>query len=178
MSISFITTLVLLVFTINEAFSFLKCLLTKWCLNSYLNLTTWHWNAEDLFINDDASSQSSLNSFKYSNLSYYSANEDDYDSSISRVGEPTCNAKAPTCTRFCPTDMMSANHFKQYCELQFDYKRNYGSKLPQKLTRNRSLVDARSELLRRAVTEEINKRRLFKTVGAVENIGFQDPGKL
>lgn len=131
-----------------------------------------------MFINDDASSQSSLNSFKYSNLSYYSANEDDYDSSTRRVGEPICNAKAPTCTRFCPTDMMSANHSKQYGELQFDYGRNYGSKVPQKLTRNRSLVDARSELLRRAVMEEINKRRLFKTVGAVENIGFQEPGKL
>ncbi|XP_050244114.1 probable serine/threonine-protein kinase WNK5 [Quercus robur] len=136
------------------------------------------WLQEYLFINDDASSQSSLNSFKYSNLSYYSANEDDYDSSTRRVGEPICNAKAPTCTRFCPTDMMSANHSKQYCELQFDYGRNYGSKVPQKLTRNRSLVDARSELLRRAVMEEINTRRLFKTVGAVENIGFQEPGKL
>lgn len=44
-----------------------------------------------------------------------------------------------------------------------------------RLTRNRSLVDVRSQLLHRSLVEEVNKRRLFKTVGAVENIGFQSP---
>jgi len=33
----------------------------------------------------------------------------------------------------------------------------------------------RSQLLHRSLVEEVNKRRLFKTVGAVENIGFQTP---
>uniref|UniRef100_A0A2N9HLE2 non-specific serine/threonine protein kinase n=1 Tax=Fagus sylvatica TaxID=28930 RepID=A0A2N9HLE2_FAGSY len=142
------------------------------------NVASGHdWRQEDLFINDDASSQSSLNSFKYSNLSYYSGNEDDYDLCISRGGEPVCNAKAPTYTRFCPTDKMRANHYNQYSELQLGSRRNYGSNLPQKLTRNRSLVDARSQLLHRAVMDEINKRRVFKTVAAVENIGFQEPSK-
>lgn len=44
-----------------------------------------------------------------------------------------------------------------------------------RLTRNRSLIDIRSQLLHRSLVEEVNKRRLFKTVGAVENIGFQAP---
>ena len=113
-----------------------------------------HVNAEDLFVNDDASSQSSLNSFKYSNISYCSGNEDDHDLSI-------INAKARKSTRFCPAD-----------------RRKCGSNLPPKLTRMRSLVDVRSQLLHRSLVEEINKRRLFKTVGAIENIGFQEPGQL
>lgn len=45
----------------------------------------------------------------------------------------------------------------------------------RRLMRNRSLVDVRSQLLHRSLVEEVNKRRLFKTVGAVENIGFQAP---
>lgn len=45
----------------------------------------------------------------------------------------------------------------------------------RRLTRNRSLVDMRSQLLHRTLIEEVNKRRLFKTVGAVENIGFEVP---
>ncbi|PPS13228.1 hypothetical protein GOBAR_AA07430 [Gossypium barbadense] len=45
----------------------------------------------------------------------------------------------------------------------------------RKLTRNRSLVDIRSQLLHRSLVEEVSKRRLFKTVGAVEDIGFQSP---
>ncbi|KAL0434943.1 UNVERIFIED_CONTAM: putative serine/threonine-protein kinase WNK4 [Sesamum radiatum] len=44
-----------------------------------------------------------------------------------------------------------------------------------RLTRNRSLVDTRSQLLHRSLVEEVNRRRLFNTVGAVENIGFQSP---
>ncbi|PKA60279.1 putative serine/threonine-protein kinase WNK5 [Apostasia shenzhenica] len=43
-----------------------------------------------------------------------------------------------------------------------------------RLMRNRSMVDMRSQLLHKTLVEEVNKR-LFKTVGAVENIGFQNP---
>ncbi|KAF5476388.1 hypothetical protein F2P56_008111 [Juglans regia] len=126
------------------------------------------WLQEDLFANDDASSQSSLNSFKYSNLSYYSSNEDDYDSSITRGGEPICNIGKGhiSTTRFSPAERKSGNNCRHY---------DCHSNLPRKLTRIRSLVDVRSQLLHRSLVEEINKRRLLKTVGAVENIGFQDP---
>lgn len=36
-------------------------------------------------------------------------------------------------------------------------------------------MDIRSQLLHRSLVEELKKRRMFNTVGAVENIGFQDP---
>lgn len=36
------------------------------------------------------------------------------------------------------------------------------------------MVDIRSQLLHRTLVEEVNKLRLFKTVGAVENIGFHE----
>lgn len=45
----------------------------------------------------------------------------------------------------------------------------------RRLTRNRSLVDVRSQLLHRTLVEEVHRRRLSKTVGTVENIGFQNP---
>lgn len=45
----------------------------------------------------------------------------------------------------------------------------------RRLTRNRSLVDVHSQLLHLSLVEEVNRRRLFKTVGAVESIGFQAP---
>lgn len=45
----------------------------------------------------------------------------------------------------------------------------------RRLTRNRSLIDVHSQMLHRSLLEEVHKRRLFKTVGAVENIGFQSP---
>lgn len=44
-----------------------------------------------------------------------------------------------------------------------------------RLNRNTSLVDIRSQLLHRSLVEEVYKRRLFNTIGAVENIGFQSP---
>ncbi|KAB1224608.1 putative serine/threonine-protein kinase WNK4 [Morella rubra] len=139
------------------------------------NLASRHdWLQEDFFGNDDASSQSSLNS-KYSNLSYYSGDEDDYDGSIPGGVEPSCNiAKAHISTRFCPADKMRTNHFEQR-NLRLGSGRNYGPYHLQKLTRIRSLLDVRSQLLHRSLVEEINKRRLFKTVGAVEHIGFQEP---
>ncbi|KAL0843618.1 hypothetical protein Bca101_016864 [Brassica carinata] len=43
------------------------------------------------------------------------------------------------------------------------------------LTRNRSLVDVQRKLLQRSLVEEARKRRLIKTVGDVENVGFQSP---
>lgn len=43
------------------------------------------------------------------------------------------------------------------------------------LTRNRSLVDVQGQLLHRSLVEEARKRRLIKTVGDVENVGFQSP---
>lgn len=43
------------------------------------------------------------------------------------------------------------------------------------MTRNRSLIDMQSQKLHRSLLEEVFKKRLSKTVGAVEHIGFQSP---
>ncbi|XP_022632851.1 probable serine/threonine-protein kinase WNK4 isoform X3 [Vigna radiata var. radiata] len=78
--------------------------------------------------------------------------------------------KSHMCTRFSPNE---------------DHKILAGPQTPctgksnrmidnRRLTRNKSLIDTRSQLLHRSLVEEINKRR-FKTVGAVENIGFVTP---
>ncbi|XP_065852501.1 probable serine/threonine-protein kinase WNK5 isoform X2 [Euphorbia lathyris] len=106
---------------------------------------------------EDTSCESSFN---YSNLSYCSGKEE----------EPceTSMGAAVKCTRFCQADR------KGYTELNsWKSSRSDGGR---KLSRVRSLVDVRSQLLHKSLLEEIQKRRLFKTVGTVENIGYQDPG--
>ncbi|KAA8517668.1 hypothetical protein F0562_015142 [Nyssa sinensis] len=131
---------------------------------------------EDLLINDDVSSQSSFNSYKYSNLNYYSCNESDMDV-ILKGGKPQFAANTHNCTRFCPEERLSKNCFNQCNNALLHTQRAYSSNHQRKITRIRSLVDVRSQLLHRSLVEEINKRRLFKTVGAVENIGYQEPGE-
>ncbi|KAL6278286.1 hypothetical protein ACE6H2_021887 [Prunus campanulata] len=134
------------------------------------------WLQGDLFINDDASSQSSFSSCNYSNISYFSGNEDDHHDLISCFGKSHKS-------RFCPSESRAANCYK-HCNSQLHHQRPYELNHPhclhqhhqQKLPRIQSLMDVRSQLLHRSLVEEINKRRLFKTVGAVENIGFQTPG--
>ncbi|WCJ27820.1 hypothetical protein M5689_009544 [Euphorbia peplus] len=102
---------------------------------------------------------SSQSSFNYSNLSYCSGNEEDPCETSMRA--------ALKCTRFCPADR------KWNAELN-SWKCS-SSDGGRKVSRVRSLVDVRSQLLHKSLLEEVEKRRLFKTVGAVENIGYQDP---
>lgn len=147
--------------------------------NQIMNLV-----ADDLF--DDTSSESSAHSGKYSNLNYFSGNEHGSETSTSRREQhPIPGAKTQKSTRFCREDnsstrkLMPGKSYKQ-CKVLPDSMRTPGpkDKLPMnsnKLTRNRSLVDVRSQLLHRTLVEEVHKRRLSKTVGAVENIGFQAP---
>ncbi|KAJ4980155.1 hypothetical protein NE237_010935 [Protea cynaroides] len=40
---------------------------------------------------------------------------------------------------------------------------------------SRYLIDVRSQLLHQSLVHELNQRRSFKTIGAMENIGFQAP---
>ncbi|KAI3994192.1 hypothetical protein MKX01_012449 [Papaver californicum] len=130
------------------------------------------WHQDD---DDDASSQCSIHSGMYSNMNYQSASELQ-DSSCDLVGfnrreqHPRQMVMTPKCatTRFCP-------------ETTGNEKVHLGSESPMvlqnrgRLTRNKSFVDLRSQSLHRSLVEEVNRRRLFKTVGAVENIGFQTP---
>lgn len=85
-------------------------------------------------------------------------------------------------TRFCPEEVPGVDHSTVKKRDPWpESPRGPGrcGKEPERwqLARNRSLVDIRSQLLHRALVEEVNKR-LFKTVGSVENIGFQPPGEV
>ncbi|KAL2337607.1 hypothetical protein Fmac_012053 [Flemingia macrophylla] len=109
------------------------------------------WPQDDVFMNDDASSQSSMNSFKCLNFHCCDqGKEDEHD----------------------PTLVMEADFPKQFCNRRVDSHRCHGF---HRLTRNHSFVDLRRQQLQRSLMEEIHKRRMFKTVGAIENIGFQNP---
>lgn len=131
-------------------------------------------NPGKLFIDDDESSQSSLNSFKDSNLNYSSGYEDSYDASLRE--EPLLGfGKTHQSTRFFPADSLSEKQNKQR-NARLDSWGCSSSNPQRKLSRIRSQVDVRSQLLHRSLLEEINKRRLFKTVGAAENIGYHEPG--
>ncbi|KAF2290300.1 hypothetical protein P3X46_028096 [Hevea brasiliensis] len=140
---------------------------------------------DDMF--DDTSSQSSSRSGSYSNLNYISGDEHKLDMSTARRDHKHLT-RIHNSTRFCPQDNSSSSigqaiakdAYKQ-CKLLLDSQ--YGASSSKhkrvmdsrRLTRNRSLVDIRSQLLHRSLVEEVNKRRLFKTVGSVENVGFQTP---
>ncbi|KAK4396037.1 putative serine/threonine-protein kinase WNK5 [Sesamum angolense] len=126
------------------------------------------WLQEDTTSIDDASSISSSCSDKYSNLKYYSANEEGFLPSSDKE-EIHCIPKTPKCTRFGPEGSTTRN-----CN-NFNVA-GCSSKGQQKMVRTRSMVDIRSQLLHRTLVEEINKRRLFKTVGAVEHVGYHDVG--
>jgi WNK lysine deficient protein kinase len=136
-----------------------------------------NWLQDDaLCINDDSSSQCSLNSFNYSNINYCSGHEDDDDTSLSESGELHPIALMPQkSTRFCPAETLStANHYK-HCRSNKETHRACGLKHHKPLlSRIQSFMDLRSQLLHRSLVEEIHKRRLFNTVGSVENIGFQE----
>lgn len=109
-------------------------------------------------------------------MNYCSVHEDDYDSSLGGSGDSFSIAMPQKSTRFCPTETLNvtADHCKN-CKSHKETDRAYGLKHQQpKLSRIQSFVDLRSQLLHRSLVEEIHKRRLFKTVGSVVNIGFQE----
>lgn len=136
------------------------------------NLTSGHdWFQDDLLLNDDTSSQSSLNSCNHSNLNYCSGDENDFHTNPKR-GDPLFPTKSHKSTRFCPEE--DRNSYKK-CNVMVDSQRAACKNQQRNITKTGTFMDVRSQLLHRSLVEELNKRRLFKTVGAVENIGFQAP---
>ncbi|KAI3896642.1 hypothetical protein MKX03_024691 [Papaver bracteatum] len=140
------------------------------------------WHQDD---DDDASSQCSIHSGMYSNINYQSASELQGSScdlaglnrSEQHPRQLLMAAKGAT-TRFCPETtgieklhLGSESHYPP--EFPVAYPMVYQNHA--RLIKNKSYVDLRSQSLHRAVVDEVNRRRLFKTVGAVENIGFQTP---
>ncbi|XP_022721908.1 probable serine/threonine-protein kinase WNK5 [Durio zibethinus] len=153
--------------------TFLSSYETQFSHGKYI-ASSCNW-PQDVFSNDDdddASSSCSVNSFQYSSMNY----EDDFDLSLQQ-GQHPCITKTLKSTRFCPSESTSAFNYKQ-CKAEVDSWRSPHLNGQRKLTKIHSLMDIRSQLLHRSVMAEINKRRLFKTIGAVENIGFQKPGEV
>ncbi|XP_052206224.1 probable serine/threonine-protein kinase WNK4 isoform X2 [Diospyros lotus] len=140
------------------------------------------WLQEDLF--DDSSSQSSLHSGKYS-YNCFSGEEHDYPMSPRRRDYQYPAVNGYVSTRLCPEETSSmrqplGRNCLKPCKVLLNSEAASASKDKWatdgcQLTSNRSLVDLRSQLLHRSLVEEVNKRRMFKTVDAVENIGFQTP---
>ncbi|XP_077221916.1 putative serine/threonine-protein kinase WNK5 isoform X2 [Tasmannia lanceolata] len=137
------------------------------------------WLQDELFTDDDTSSQSSL---CYSNVNYHSGNEHDHESRPIREMHPfTKNHKSSRLCRESNSNYSYSIH--STCCNQFNSQQcsglscHHGQRTvdDRSLTKVRSFVDVRSQLLHRLLVEEVNKRRLFKTVGAVENIGFKEP---
>ncbi|KAF8394835.1 hypothetical protein HHK36_018772 [Tetracentron sinense] len=146
-------------------------------------------DAEGLFADDDVSSQSSLHSGEYANVNYNSVNEHDVINMSPKKGDLEHHpfAKTHKSTRFCPKEEnhSTGQSIHKQCKVLVDSlggsssnKQRMTDQNSCRLTKNRSLVDVHSQLLHRSLVEELNKRRLFKTVGAVENIGFQAPCSL
>ncbi|XP_024974056.1 probable serine/threonine-protein kinase WNK5 [Cynara cardunculus var. scolymus] len=127
-----------------------------------------HWNKGNILNDDDASCKSSLNSFNYSNFTYCSDDEDEYRSMSYANQDPRLVGKTKNFMRFCGEERMNRrcnNRQKVGPETsQFGNIKSVGS-----------AVDIRSQLLHQSLVAEIHKRRLFKTVAAIENIGYHEP---
>ncbi|PIA59654.1 hypothetical protein AQUCO_00400508v1 [Aquilegia coerulea] len=148
------------------------------------------WPQDDIFHDDETSSQSSHNSGKYSNMNYNCCNEHDFDQrseARDHHHQTSRTHEHNNCTRFCPQEHPRGSHttmgtnYHNRCKGFLHHNGACGSndhhnriKNPQ-MNRMNSLVDVRSQLLHKSLMEEMNKRRLFKTVGAVENIGYHAP---
>ncbi|XP_073040291.1 probable serine/threonine-protein kinase WNK4 [Primulina eburnea] len=141
-----------------------------------------HWLhvQDDLF--DDTSSQSSAHSEKYSNWAYHSADENDREMRQKRHDRTDADDHIPS--RFYPgenstTGQNLAQNCCKQCKEMLEYSNKKSTCKHKKgtlgLTKNRSLVDTRSQLLHQSLVKEVNRRRLFKTAGDVESIGFQSP---
>ncbi|KAG6433705.1 hypothetical protein SASPL_105320 [Salvia splendens] len=99
-------------------------------------------------IAEEGDDTSSVCSDSYTNLSY--------DEEC--VKEAICRGRSSQkCTRFRPEGSMSTK-----AQLRM-------------MPRTASLVDIRSQLLHRTLVEEVNKRRMFNTVGALEQVGYRQP---
>lgn len=95
-----------------------------------------------------------------------------YENDSSLKGEFLCTAKTLKSSRFCPGESKGTNKPQQ-----LDSQKPSNMNHKQKPTRIRSLMDVRGRSLRRLLTE-ICKTRMFRTVGSVEGIGYQEPVKV
>ncbi|XP_019057850.1 PREDICTED: probable serine/threonine-protein kinase WNK4 isoform X2 [Tarenaya hassleriana] len=136
------------------------------------------WLKDDF--SDETLSQGSSNSGSYPNMNYISADEVIPE----KRGSPPAITRTHNLTRFCPEESaysQSGNLSHRHCNILPNLHASSSSRTRRvasdnrRLTRNRSLVDVQSQLLHRSLVEEVRRRRLFKTVGDVETVGFRSP---
>ncbi|XP_057435131.1 probable serine/threonine-protein kinase WNK5 isoform X2 [Lotus japonicus] len=140
------------------------------------------WHQDDLFMNDDESSESSMNSLKCFNFHYCDSGNEEKLNPIFVVGTEHISCSTPKannkCSGFCPREE-DVDVDKHFCNIRIDShsRRHHGPGHGfRKLTRIHSYVDVRRQQhQQRSLIEEMHKRRMFKTVGSIENIGFQNP---
>ncbi|KAJ4875228.1 putative serine/threonine-protein kinase WNK4 [Raphanus sativus] len=135
-------------------------------LSNYMAPSRQDWLQDDF--HDETYSQSSSNSSSYSNLNYISVDEH-----IISQPPPAMN-RTHNVTRFCP-DVLHSGRANMYAAASSSSNLRLASSDNRVLTRNRSLVDVQGQLLHRSLVEEARRRRLIRTVGDVENVGFQSP---
>ncbi|XP_042375615.1 probable serine/threonine-protein kinase WNK5 isoform X1 [Zingiber officinale] len=126
------------------------------------------WFQGGLFSDDD--DMSSTHSGKYSCMNYTSSNEQESEMSFHQSNHEAKEDAALTreLEKKCSVGQPESSSSRTSCAPK-------GSTADsRRLTRNCSMVDMRSQLLHRNLVEHL-KKRLFKTVGAVEQIGFQNP---
>ncbi|WOL18010.1 hypothetical protein Cni_G26803 [Canna indica] len=133
------------------------------------------WFQGGVFSDDD--DMSSTHSGKYSSMNYTSGNEQESEMSFHhRETQPTEDRN--NLDKSSKEDTSLTKEFGKKCTISVPGSSGTSpsQKLADKrrLTRNRSMVDMRSQLLHRNFVDHL-KKRLFKTVGSVEQIGFQNP---
>ncbi|CAH2069541.1 unnamed protein product, partial [Thlaspi arvense] len=134
-------------------------------LANYMARGRQDWLQDDF--HDETHSQSSSNSGSYSNLNYISVDE--------HSSQTPVTTRAHNVTRFFPGESShpQPGQGNMYAASSSRHRRLASDN--RSLTRNRSLVDVQSQLQQRSLVEEARRRRLIRTVGDVETVGFQSP---
>ncbi|GAB2235975.1 hypothetical protein Droror1_Dr00026420 [Drosera rotundifolia] len=135
-----------------------------------------NWLPGESHINDDGCSQSSYSSYNYSDFSFHSAGKEEGCVS-STAAIQNAQGRPRLCT---PHENMRIPTGYDPCNMVFldPVKGGHCSTHHSKTSKIRSFLDVRSQLLQGALMQTLHKRRSFRTVGAVENIGFQVPGSI
>ncbi|CAN6325609.1 unnamed protein product [Urochloa humidicola] len=137
-------------------------------------------------LSDDDDDLSSMHSGKYSALHYASGREEEEEAlsghnakntRFGPAGESSSRSPMRTDTAQQSSSSSLARQLHRQCSMspQHAGRPRRREADGRRMTRNRSMVDMRSQLLHRTLVEELNRRLFFNTVGAVENIGFRDP---
>ncbi|KAL0824240.1 hypothetical protein Bca101_047917 [Brassica carinata] len=133
--------------------------------SNYMTRGRQDWLQDDL--HDETHSQSSYSSGSLSNLNYTYVDENS--------SQPPAVNRTHNVTRFRPEESYHVRSGKANMHAASSSSNLRQASDNRTLPRNRSLADVQGQLLQRSLTEEARIRRLIRTVGDVETVGFQSP---